>query len=141
MHTMASCSHKPSRAAGKSRLCAEGRAPFTPQIFTDSVLSAGLGAKALGSGPGWVHYSCLTRVNRLWKLEEAGAWLTPRGGWDLQNSSCCLPIPPQPTLPAGIWLPPRSLRPALKGETGKLGQEGGLLAPRMRGGKQSLWSP
>lgn len=78
---------KPSVAAGVSAVWA----PFTPQIFTDSVPSSGPGAKALGSGPGFVHYSCLSRASRPWmqggEAEEAGAWLTLRGGWDVLNSS------------------------------------------------------
>lgn len=66
MGTVASRSRKPLWLQEKSWLCAEGRVPFTPQIFTDSVLSAGPRAKALGSSPGCVHYSCLPRAGRPW---------------------------------------------------------------------------
>lgn len=31
------------------------------------------------------------------KLEEAGAWLTLRGGWEMQRTVACLLILPQPT--------------------------------------------
>lgn len=58
-------------------------APLAPQIFTDSVPGAGPGAKALGSGPGRVHYSCLSRARRPWARREgeaAGARLTLPGG-------------------------------------------------------------
>lgn len=73
MDTMASFSHKPSVATGRRRLCGEGQAPFTPQMFMDSIPNAGPRAKALWSGRGCVHYSCLTRTSRPWTLRgEAG---------------------------------------------------------------------
>lgn len=147
MHTAASCSRKPSVAVGKSRLCAEGRARFTPQIFTDSVPSAGPGAKTLGSGPGCVHYSRLTRAGKQTldtgrgsrRRQEPGSPHVGDGTHRRTVAATHRSLP-QPTLPLGIWLLPRSLRPALRGETGKLGA--GRGPPRLPGWgwEQSLWS-
>lgn len=65
--------------------CGEGRALFTPQIFTDNVPSAGPSAKALGSGPA-LSPLLLSHSSRPWtqggegKRQEPGS-ARPAWGW------------------------------------------------------------
>lgn len=111
----------------------------------DCVPSAGPRAKALGSGPGCIHYSCLTRASRSrtqgGEARGGRSLAHPvRGMGDSENSS--LPAgPPTAHPPAGIWLHPKGSGPELQREVGKLrAGRGASLAPRMAVGTVSFFS-
>lgn len=84
----ASCSRKPSGAAVKSRLCAEGGGQhslpkYLRTVFLVLGLEPRLSGQALAVSITLVSHGPADSGQGVGgKLEEAGAWLTPRGGWD-----------------------------------------------------------
>lgn len=131
----------------RKELCVEGWVPFTPQIFTDCVPSAGPGAKALGSGPGCVHYSCLTQASRPWTQGGGGGRRQGPGspcvgdGRRRTVAAACLRSLPQPTRLAGVWLYPNGSSLLTQERWGSWGQGGGLPGSQAGGGSHHSCPP
>lgn len=65
------------------------------------------------------------------RREEAGAWLPLHGGWAMQNSSCCLRLPPTAHPPGRTLAASQRLKPAFPGEIGE--RRAGRGPPRLPG--------
>lgn len=69
------------------------------------------------------------------KLEEAGAWLTLQGGWEMQRTVACLLILPQPTRQQESGCIPKAQGLLSEERLESWGREGGLPGSQNGGGK------
>lgn len=72
------------------------------------------------------------------KLEEAGAWLTLQGGWEMQRTVACLLILPQPTRQQESGCIPKAHGLLSEERLESWGREGGLPGSQNGGGRVSL---